>query len=160
VTKLLDTLRQRVPAPEERVPPGQVVTTKWPVLHYGNVPLVDTGAWTFELSGLVEHPFALTYAELLALPRTSVHCDMHCVTRWSRLDNTFEGVAVQVLLGRAGVLATARHCLVSAEQGFTTNLPLADLDRPENLIALKWNCLLYTSPSPRDLSTSRMPSSA
>jgi DMSO/TMAO reductase YedYZ molybdopterin-dependent catalytic subunit len=139
VTKLLDTLRQRVPTPDDRVPPGQVVTTKWPVLHYGNVPPVDTSAWTFEVSGLVEHPFALTYTELLALPRASVRCDLHCVTRWSRLDNTFEGVAVQLLLERAGVLATARHCLVSAEQGFTTNLPLADLDRPENLIALKWN---------------------
>jgi DMSO/TMAO reductase YedYZ molybdopterin-dependent catalytic subunit len=85
VTQLRDTVRQRVPAPEERVPPGQVVTTKWPVLHYGNVPLVDTNGWTFEVAGLVEHPFALTYAELLALPRATVRCDMHCVTRWSRL---------------------------------------------------------------------------
>lgn len=139
MTKFLDALRQRTATPEDRIPPGQVATTKWPVLHYGNVPSVDTRAWTFDVSGLVERPFALTYDELLALPRARVRCDIHCVTRWSRLDNTFEGVAVQLLLGRAGVLATARHCLVAAEQGFTTNLPLADLDRPENLIALKWN---------------------
>ena len=123
----------------DRLPPGQVRTTKWPVLHYGDVPKVDTHRWTFDVSGLVDRPFTLTYDELLALPRKTVHCDMHCVTRWSRLDNTFEGVAVQLLLERAGVQPEAQHCLVSAEQGFTTNLPLADLDRPENLIALQWN---------------------
>src|SRR5438128_4752120 len=123
---------------KERVPPGQVATTKWPVLHYGDVPRVDTKTWTFAVSRLVERPFTLTYDELLALPRKTVVCDIHCVTRWSRLDNTFEGVPVQGLLARAGVRPAAKFCLVLAEQGFTTNLPLADLDRPENLIALKW----------------------
>ena len=122
-----------------RIPPGQVETTKWPVLHYGNVPQVDTTKWTFTVSGLVERPFTLTYDELLALPRTSVVCDIHCVTRWSRLENTFEGVSVQALLKRAGVKPEAKFCLVVAEQGFTTNLPLADLDRPENLIAFRWS---------------------
>src|SRR5437870_11745249 len=73
------------------------------------------------------------------LPRKVVQCDIHCVTRWSRLDNTFEGVAVQLLLERAGVKPDAHYCLVSAEQGFTTNLPLTDLDRPDNLVAFKWN---------------------
>lgn len=127
-----------MPDMNSRVPPGQVLTTKWPVLHYGDVPRADTAQWTFEVSGLVDHPCSLTYDELLLLPRATVRCDMHCVTRWSRLDNTFEGVAVQSLLARAGVQPAARFCLVSAEQNFTTNLPLADLDRPENLIALKW----------------------
>ena len=122
----------------DRIPPGQVVTTKWPVLHYGNVPHVDTKTWTFTVSGLVERPFSLSYEELLQQPRKSVVCDIHCVTTWSRLDNTFEGVAVQVLLERAGVKPAAKYCLVFAEQGFTTNLPLGDLDRPDNLIALKW----------------------
>ena len=124
---------------KDRLPPGQVLTTKWPVLHYGDVPKVDTSTWTFEVSGLVNRPFTLTYAELLELPRKVVQCDIHCVTRWSRLDNTFEGVAVQLLLERAGVKPDAHYCLVSAEQGFTTNLPLTDLDRPENLVAFKWS---------------------
>jgi len=115
------------------------LTTKWPVLHYGNVPKVDTATWTFDVMGLVERPFALTYEELLALPRKTVMCDMHCVTRWSRLDNAFEGVPVQLVLERAGMKPAAQYCLVSAEQGFTTNLPLTDLDRPGNLIALTWN---------------------
>jgi DMSO/TMAO reductase YedYZ molybdopterin-dependent catalytic subunit len=123
---------------DNRVPPGQILTTKWPVLHYGDVPRVDTTQWTFEVAGLVAQPFSITYDELLLLPRQTVRCDMHCVTTWSRLDNTFEGVSVQSLLRRAGVQPDARFCLVSAEQGFTTNLPLLDLDRPENLIALKW----------------------
>ncbi|HEX4602048.1 MAG TPA: sulfite oxidase-like oxidoreductase [Gemmatimonadales bacterium] len=124
--------------PGDRLPPGQVLTTKWPVLHYGTVPRVDTQHWTFEIGGLVERPFRLTYDELLAQPRITARCDIHCVTRWSRLDNTFEGVSVSALLARAGVKPEATHCLVSAEQEFTTNLPLADLDRPANLIALRW----------------------
>jgi DMSO/TMAO reductase YedYZ molybdopterin-dependent catalytic subunit len=127
------------PPPEarDRLPPGQVLTAKWPVLHYGTVPGVDTATWTFGVDGLVERPFTITYDELLALPRAVVSCDMHCVTHWSRLDNTFEGVAVRGLLQRAGVRPEARFALVSAEQGFTTNLPLADLDRDDTLIALK-----------------------
>jgi len=122
----------------DRLPPGQVLTTKWPVLHYGSVPRVDTRTWSFAVGGLVERPFTLTYDELLDLPRKTVQCDMHCVTRWSRLDNAFEGVPVPLLLERAGVQPEAKYCLVSAEQEFTTNLSLVDLDRQENLVALKW----------------------
>ena len=121
----------------DRLPPGQVLTTKWPVLHYGLVPSVDTKTWTFAVDGLVERPLTLTYDDLLALPRTTTRCDIHCVTTWSRFDNVFEGVAVRLLLERATVKPAARFCLVSAEQGFTTNLSLADLDRPENLVAFK-----------------------
>jgi len=139
LTKFLDGLRKKAATPTDRVPPGQVPTTKWPVLHYGNVPEVDTRSWTFEVSGLVERPFTLTYDELLALPRRTVTCDIHCVTRWSRLDNAFEGVPVQLLLERSGLTPAAHYCVVHAEQGFSTNLPLADLDRPDNLIALKWS---------------------
>jgi len=122
---------------KDRLPPGQVLTAKWPVLHYGLVPSVDTNSWTFAVDGLVERPLTLTYDELLALPQTTVHCDIHCVTTWSRFDNAFEGVAVRLLLERAKVKPSVQYCLVSAEQGFTTNLSLADLDRPENLVAFK-----------------------
>jgi len=126
-----------VPDSPDRLPLGQVLTQKWPVLHYGLVPDVDTRTWTFEVTGLVERPFTVSWDELLALPQTSVRCDIHCVTTWSRFDNTFEGVAVQLLLERAGVKPEAQFCVVSAEQGFTTNLPLSDLNRADNLIALK-----------------------
>src|SRR5256886_17380062 len=106
----------------DRVPPGQVATTKWPVLHYGDVPRVDTTTWTFRVSGLVERPYTLTYDELLALPRTNVVCDIHCVTRRSRLGNKFEGVPVQALLARAGVQPAAEVCLGLAEPAVTTQL--------------------------------------
>ena len=125
------------PAPDrQRLPPGQVITRKWPVLHYGTVPRVDLGTWRFSVSGAVEQPFAITWEELQAFPRRQTACDIHCVTRWSRYDNVFEGVSVQLLLQRARVKPEARYALVHAEQGFTTNLPLGDLDQPENLLAL------------------------
>jgi DMSO/TMAO reductase YedYZ molybdopterin-dependent catalytic subunit len=123
----------------ERLPPGQIVTQKWPVLHYGTVPQVDVKRWTFEVSGAVERPFTLTWPELLALPRQETVCDIHCVTRWSRYDNTFEGVPLKLLLERAGLKPEARYVLIHAEQGFTTNVPLDDLLRDGNLLALKHN---------------------
>ncbi len=122
-----------------RLPPGQVVTQKWPVLHYGTVPRVDLVPWTFEVSGAVEHPFTLTWAQLQALPRQETLCDIHCVTRWSRYDNLFEGVPLRPLLDRAGVTPDCRYVLIHAEQGFTTNVPLEDLTREANLLALKHN---------------------
>src|SRR5207245_2105662 len=76
----------------DRLPPGQVLTTKWPVLHYGDVPAAETRTWSFEVSGLVERPFTLTYDELLQLPRKTVRCDIHCVTRCSRLDLVGEDI--------------------------------------------------------------------
>jgi DMSO/TMAO reductase YedYZ molybdopterin-dependent catalytic subunit len=128
------------PTPDRpRLPPGQIVTRKWPVLHYGSVPRVDLTRWRFDVRGAVDHPLSLSWDELLALPRRETVCDIHCVTRWSRYDNVFEGVAVQELLARAGVRPEARYVLVHAEQEYTTNLPLADLDRPENLLALSHN---------------------
>ena len=130
-----DLIEARAPD-QQRLPPGQVITRKWPVLHYGTVPRVDVATWRFSVGGAVEQPFAITWEELQALPRRQTACDIHCVTRWSRYDNVFEGVPVQLLLQRARVKPEARYALVHAEQGYTTNLPLDDLDRPENLLAL------------------------
>lgn len=119
----------------ERLPPGQLVTRKWPVLHYSQVPRVDLSLWRFEVSGLVEHPVQLTWEELSRLPSQEITCDIHCVTKWSRFDNRFRGVPVSVVLRLARPLPEARFVLVHAEPDYTTNLPLADLDRPENLLA-------------------------
>jgi len=123
----------------ERLPPGQIVTQKWPVLHYGTVPQVDTATWRFTVSGAVQHPFSLTWDELRALPREDTVCDIHCVTRWSRYDNTFSGVPVRLLVERARPAPEAKFVLIHAEQGFTTNLPLDDLLRPGNLLAFSHN---------------------
>ena len=122
-----------------RLPPGQVETRKWPVLHAGRVPDVDLARWRLGVTGLVERPLSLAWEELLALPRQDTACDIHCVTRWSRYDNLFGGIPVRGVLALAGVRPEARFALVHAEQGFTTNLPLADLDREANLLALTHN---------------------
>jgi len=123
----------------KRLPPGQIVTVKWPVLHYGTVPKVDLASWRFRVWGAVDQPFELTWDELMRLPRQETLCDIHCVTRWSRYDNVFGGIPVQSLIQRAKVKPEAGFVLVHAEQGYTTNVPLSDLDRPGNLLALTHN---------------------
>ena len=118
-----------------RVPPGQVVTTKWPVLHYSHVPAIDLATWKLRIFGEVTRPVELDWAAFNALGVSDVLCDMHCVTQWSRLDNRFSGVPVRKVLQLAAVRSTATHALIHAEPDYTTNLPLSDLDRDENLFA-------------------------
>ncbi len=128
-----------VRAVTDRLPPGQIETRKWPVLHYGSVPKVDLSRWRFTVSGLVEQPLSLTWDDLARLPHQETLCDIHCVTRWSRYDNVFEGVPVSAILAMAKPRPEAAYALVHAEEGYTTNLPLEDLARPENLLALRHN---------------------
>ena len=85
--------RRADPALAGRVPPGQYVTEKFPVLHYGSVPRVDLATWDFKVYGEVDNPFTLTWDEFKALPRKPVTTDIHCVTRWTKLDTHWEGVA-------------------------------------------------------------------
>ena len=127
-------LEQKIKS-EGRLPPGQSLTLKWPVLHYGSVPRFDPDRWDFRVYGFVEGPLRWTWAEFNALPKVARHSDFHCVTRWSRFDNDWEGVAFQEVLGRVKLKPGASHVLVHAEQGYTANVPLADLDREEVLFA-------------------------
>ena len=120
---------------EGRLPPGQALTLKWPVLHYGSVPRFDPARWDFQVRGLVETPLRFSWAEFNALPRIRVTSDFHCVTRWSRFGNHWEGVAFRELLDRAKLGPRAGYVLVHAEQGFTANVPLVDLDRDNVLFA-------------------------
>jgi DMSO/TMAO reductase YedYZ molybdopterin-dependent catalytic subunit len=129
--KQLERLRKQ----EGRLPPGQSLTLKWPVLHYGSVPRFDPATWDFQVYGLVESPLKLSWSEFNALPKVQTMSDFHCVTRWSRFDNRWDGVAFQELLRRVHPKPDATHVLVHAEQGFTANVPLADLDRKEVLLA-------------------------
>ena len=122
-----------------RVPPGQVLTEKWPVLTYGETPQVDTAEWRLTLSGLVERPVVMTWDDLLAIPRAAVTCDMHCVTRWSKLDNRFEGARVRDVLARAVVKPAARYVMAHSHGGYTTNMPLADLMGDDALLAYKYD---------------------
>jgi DMSO/TMAO reductase YedYZ molybdopterin-dependent catalytic subunit len=123
------------PEREPRLPPGQVRTDKWPVLHYGSVPHVDLATWDFRVDGLVETPLRLTYSEFMALPQVTVRSDIHCVTRWSRFDNAWQGVSIKEVLGRARPRSAARFAIVHAEPEYTTNLPLAELDQDDVLLA-------------------------
>jgi DMSO/TMAO reductase YedYZ molybdopterin-dependent catalytic subunit len=125
------------PVQEPRLPPGQVLTEKWPVLHYGDVPTIDLATWSFEVTGLVETPSRWSWEEFQALPRVQVKSDIHCVTRWSRYDNVWEGVALRELLFRARPKPDARFAIVRAEQNYSTNLPLAELLADDVLLADK-----------------------
>ncbi|MFN8520230.1 MAG: molybdopterin-dependent oxidoreductase [Chloroflexota bacterium] len=118
-----------------RLPPGQYLTQKWPVLHYGSVPSTDLATWDFRVWGEVAEPFTLSWDQFRALPRTSLVTDIHCVTRWTRLDASFEGVPIQRILERARPTPDARFVLAHAEQGYTANLPLAVLDDDDVLLA-------------------------
>jgi DMSO/TMAO reductase YedYZ molybdopterin-dependent catalytic subunit len=120
---------------QQRLPPGQYLTEKWPVLHYGIVPRVDLANWNFRVWGEVEQPFSLNWDEFRTLPRKKVRTDIHCVTRWSRLDAEFEGVPIGAILERARLKPTARFVLAHAEQGYTANLPLTVLDDSDVLLA-------------------------
>jgi len=118
-----------------RLPPGQSLTLKWPVLHYGSVPRFDPAKWDFRAWGLVEQPVRLTWEEFNKLPRVESKSDFHCVTRWSRFDNTWSGVAFKEVLSLVQPKPAAKYVLVHAEQGYTANIPLADLDRDGVLFA-------------------------
>lgn len=114
-----DTLR------EDRMPPGQSRTRRWPVLDASGPPRLDPANWKLELTGLVEEPLSFTLAELKSLPQVQVFSDFHCVTKWSRLGNLWTGVATRELASRCRIRPEARFVLAHAyDNGWTTNLPL------------------------------------
>jgi len=118
-----------------RLPPHQALTLKWPVLHYGSVPHFDPARWDFKIWGQVENPVKLTWKEFGTLPRFHSHSDFHCVTRWSRFDNDWDGVCFLEMMKLAQPNPEAKFVLVHAEQGYTANVPLVDLDRDDVLLA-------------------------
>jgi len=119
-----------------RLPPGQHLTLKWPVLHAGDVPSYpDLSTWTFRVTGEVEQELELSWDELNALPRTSNVQDIHCVTRWSRFDTRFEGVHWRELAKLARPKPTARFVVAHAEQDFSSNVPLSSLEADDALLA-------------------------
>jgi DMSO/TMAO reductase YedYZ molybdopterin-dependent catalytic subunit len=124
-----------------RVPPGQTLTApdRWPLLHFGPVPEVNLAAWDLSVFGLVEQGLTLSYPELRALPRKDVVADIHCVTGWSRLADTWSGVAIQEILTRCGPRPEVTHVMAHCEFGYTTSVPLAVLDDDDVLLCYGWN---------------------
>jgi DMSO/TMAO reductase YedYZ molybdopterin-dependent catalytic subunit len=118
-----------------RLPPGQYLTEKWPVLHAGAVPDIDLASWDFAVWGEVDNAIRLTWEELNRLPKTAVTEDIHCVTRWSRFDTSFEGVHWSEVQELVGQRPSARYVVAHAEQGFTSNVPIASLEDPQALLA-------------------------
>lgn len=115
----------------KRLPPGQYHTDRFPILHVGSVPSYrDLSSWDIRITGLVDRPTTLSWAELLALPTVEVTTDIHCVTKWSKFDTLWKGVEIGTVLDLAGVSAAATHVMFHCEQGYTTNLPLADVIAP------------------------------
>jgi DMSO/TMAO reductase YedYZ molybdopterin-dependent catalytic subunit len=118
-----------------RLPPGQYLTEKWPVLHAGSVPAVDLATWDLRVFGEVEEPVRLTWEELKALPSREITVDIHCVTRWSRFDTGFRGVHWSELEKLVRPKPSARFVLAHAEQGFTSNVPLETIEADDALLA-------------------------
>src|ERR671936_850492 len=118
-----------------RLPPGQYLTDKWPVLHAGSVPQTDLATWDFRVFGEVERPLTLTWDELKDLPSPEITIDIHCVTRWSRFDTSFRGVHWRELAKLVQPKSSARFVLAHAEQGFTANVPLEAIEDEQALIA-------------------------
>ena len=121
----------------DRVPPGQKAIDRFPVLTHGEIPAVDLKQWNFRVFGLVEKEVALTYEQFMSLPKVEVFADFHCVTRWSRLGNLWEGVAWAEILSLVRPTPAAKYLMVHCEGGYTTNVPLADMNREDVLFAYK-----------------------
>jgi DMSO/TMAO reductase YedYZ molybdopterin-dependent catalytic subunit len=129
----LEKIAQR----ERRLPPGQSLTLKWPVLHYGSIPQFNPETWDFRISGMVEQPLKLSWREFNGLPQTEVTSDFHCVTRWSRLDNRWKGVLFSDVLKLVALQPGVEFVSVQAEEGYTANVPLADLQRSNVLFTFE-----------------------
>ncbi len=132
--------RAEVPADKaERVPPGQYLTEKWPVLHYGTVPRFDPKTWDFRVFGAVEREVTMKWDELSRLDQTLVQADMHCVTTWSRLDQRWEGIRFAKLVELANPKPEAKFVIAHSEYGFTANVPIEFCLRDDCLVALRAN---------------------
>lgn len=129
--------REREMLAAERLPPGQSLTLKWPVLHVGSVPPFNPGTWDFRVFGLVEEQVRLSWEEFSNLPQSDVSADMHCVTHWSRFDNHWGGVRATELMKRVKLRPEAQHVMVYGENNYTANLPLSDFLRPTTIFVLR-----------------------
>jgi DMSO/TMAO reductase YedYZ molybdopterin-dependent catalytic subunit len=124
-----------------RVPPGQTLTApdRWPLLHFGPVPRTDLAKWDLRVFGQVDQDLTLSYDEVRALPRKDVVADIHCVTGWSRLGDTWTGVPIQEILRRCRPRPAVTHVMAHSEFGYTTSVPVAVLDDDDVLLCYGWN---------------------
>lgn len=119
----------------QRIPPGQSLTRDFPVLHYGPTPNVNVQTWNLQVYGLVERTFDVNWTEFRSFPRKSVTLDIHCVTRWSKLDTAWEGADAQELLRHVQPKHNAHFVVAECEYGFTTSVPIEVFADPQTLLA-------------------------
>lgn len=124
---------------EGRLPPGQSLTLKFPVLHYGPVPNYDLNKWTLRAFGLVDEERSWSWVSFLQMPTTTITCDIHCVTRWSKFDTVWEGVPFREFAKMAGAKPEAKYVIAHCEYGFTANVPLEALMDDEAMLAYKFD---------------------
>jgi DMSO/TMAO reductase YedYZ molybdopterin-dependent catalytic subunit len=129
-----------------RIPPGQTIADKFPILTYGDVPMVQTSDWKLEVWGLVEEPVSFTWNEFMKLPQTRLEADFHCVTAWSRFDDVWEGVLFKDFAGSLKIKPAAKFVMQHAYGGYTTNLPLTVMLEEDAMFAHTLN----GEPLPRD----------
>lgn len=124
-----------------RIPPGQALTERFPVLHYGSVPRYDLSKWNFRIYGEVEKEVSFTWEEFQKLPMREITMDIHCVTRWSKFDTAWKGVWVKDLIdqGIIKLKPNANFVIQHCEHGFSTNLDLAHMLRPTTLLATEFD---------------------
>ena len=122
----------------DRIPPGQSLTTDFPVLHAGPVVHIEPRSFSLTLSGLMEPKTVIDWDQLLDYPATEQTCDLHCVTGWTKLDTTWKGVRASTILAPLSLSADALHATVHAAGGWTTNLPLEELLRDDVLVAYEY----------------------
>lgn len=124
----------------ERVPPGQFLTERFPVLHYGSVPRYDNlNNWTFRVFGLVDEEKVFNWDDMMKLPTAEQTVDIHCVTRWSKLDTTWKGIPWREFTRNFNVKPNATHVMAHCEFGFTTNIALEVLDDDDTMLAFLYD---------------------
>jgi DMSO/TMAO reductase YedYZ molybdopterin-dependent catalytic subunit len=122
-----------------RVPPGQIVTERFPILHEGEVPEYELSEWSLRVFGEVAEERHFSYEDLLALPQTQITCDIHCVTRWSKLDTVWEGVLFRDFLKELYINPESKYVMLHADNDYETNVPLDDLMGDQVLLAFKYD---------------------
>ena len=123
---------------KDKLPPGQSLTLKWPVLHVGAIPPFDPARWDFNIWGLVKEPKQFTWQEFSTLPMVEQVSDMHCVTRWSKFESLFEGIPVAEVMKHVELLPETKYVMIHADPDYTTNLPLDEFLADDVLFVLKY----------------------
>lgn len=123
----------------DRLPPGQTMTEKFPILHEGEVPVYDLANWSLQVTGEVEEELSLTFDDLLALPKSRIVTDIHCVTRWSKYDTEWEGVLFKDFLKLIQLKPDARYVMFHADPDYDTNVPLSDLLDDQVMLAYHYD---------------------